>query len=64
MLYLTAASGDVTERCLVVKFTLLIIFLSNTEIKTQANGPDEDGLANLLMASPSCGPLDKQQQAA
>lgn len=34
------------------------------QIKAGANSPDEDGLANLLMASPSCGPLDKPRQPA
>lgn len=40
------------------------VFLTNFVSRgiSSANSPDEDGLANLLMASSSCGPLDKQQQ--
>lgn len=61
----TRSLSPVSSLCHEVHSGCHLMFLSNfviREIKAWTNSPDEDGLANLLMASSSCGPLDKQQQ--
>lgn len=58
------AINTVTPADLYLHSACHLMFLTNVVsggIKARTNSPDEVGLANLLMASSSWGPLDKQQ---